>query len=239
MQPYDCRPITYLLDKFDAAHPWPCYWSLRLPDASFPVNTSSGNYHIEGKVRSPDWVGSTGKLVFPTYTWLTSPGTPRAKYLSVKLKTLEPPFTFQVAFKFSSMTNHPTAGSPQFTQQSNIVGNIIVPSSVNLAYQVNFNGMPGLSGTQIFNNNTFASGQAVYFRFQIEANLEYQYAFEIDGVQPAYTTAGFAPGDIRTATSAYTTAIAGFLAPFHNWYITPVWGGELDYLEMKIHDHTA
>lgn len=236
-----CRPIQYLFDHFDGP-PWHCYFGARLTDSGTPANDSGSRYVT--RVREPAWTTSGSKLIPPQYTWLTIPAHDRTQDLVVKIKTFTLPFTVQVAWKFAtwppSPYDAPTSLIRNMFSGAEYLGFIQTTSSG--YYQYVGSQMTPTANTNgcIFNTSALAAaGDACYFKWQIDADRTAQFDFKVNGTTLTGTSGDWFPTQTRIAPTTYPTN----LATYRGEYLPYTLGGksyyyELDYLEVKIHDHT-
>lgn len=234
----NAKPFKYLFDDFDSNIPLHHYWDARQADSAYPSNIGGGGYYLK-KLRSPEWANVSSNLVFPMYTLLSSPTYQRAKNLVVKVNSMVAPFTFQLAFKFSQLDNFGAETFPRLLLTSFQIFNDIGSNTSSKAWRVGL-GTAGVSGQCFFADNSFAANQDIYFKFLINADLTCTWDFKVDGVTPALASSGttWAPGDYRTATSDFNTNITTYFPEHFPLKVYPQGGGKLDYLELKIHDHT-
>lgn len=231
-----CKPVRYLYDDFDGTYPWHCYWDLRFADSAFPANdTGSGVFH---SIPLRGWTIGGSKLTFPDYTWLVpTPSQVLSKNLFVKIDKVMPPYTFQLAFKFSTLV-----ARSGFDKQLDVIGvhGLGAMNNAGVAdtqWTVSPN-VPGASGNSLFAVGSFAENQDIYYRFEIDATYHATWDFKVNGVTPA-----LAPGPqtwpVGTSklvnAAAFNSSAAFYLDHYPlRFYPGNAGGSELEYLEIKL-----
>lgn len=235
MQPKEqCKPVSYLYDDFDGQYPWHCYWDLRFADAAFPANdTGSGAFHC---VPLRGWSIAGSKLTFPDYTWIApTPDQVLSKHLFVKIDKLLPPYTFQMAFKFSVLIPLSTASKKLDVVGAMGLGNIVNAGVGDSQWIVSPN-VPGASGNATFAIGSFAENQDVYYKFEIDAFYDATWDFKVNGVTPAIVSSSWAPGVTKPVNPVSYNATAAFYLDHYplRFYPGRAGGSQLDYLEIDM-----
>ena len=231
----------------------PIYWAGRQADGGHPGTPGEGFYATGGfsgytsllalqKARGLFSVAA-GKLVFPTYTWS---GNPRAWNFILKQRKLLAPFTYSLAYKFNTVNSNPSVATQKHALvQCSMLGEIqtsyhLASASNRYVFLIN---EYTASGQCQFVPGSFAVGDAVQFQMVVEADFMATYQFKVNGVTPGITSSTWAPGVAKSMNVGPSSNLwSDVMQNNRDRFLTTAWipqfGGELDYLEVKIHDHT-
>ncbi len=235
MQPFAEQDISsYIYDDFTSSYPWRGYWAARLAETGFATNEASNTYH---SYRPNNWTIGSG-LVIPRSDPASIAGTLEFGHaLVIKMRKIQPPFKFEIAWKWSVLRNDQAGTNRTFTINTPYMGNISVANSANQAYLFIGSAIPGLSGLRdyAFSNGTHSISQDCYYYFDVTAGLVMTWDLLVNGARPT-GSGSWTPGTTKTATSTYTTQLnsSTFGSLYVPVFIRPIFGGTLEYLEVRM-----